>query len=71
MQITVFTLGYMGWGRAGRKFLEAIDAVEQSRGFQPPFFVDVRITRSARSRLGSSRLGSGLVSCIKACLPTD
>ena len=49
MTTTLFTWGYYGWGNHTPNLVEAIDAVECSRGFQPPFFVDVRIRKSVRA----------------------
>jgi hypothetical protein len=43
--LTMFTWGYDGWGSSTRQLKEAVDAVEQARGFEPPCFVDVRISR--------------------------
>lgn len=48
-RITLFTFGYYGWGSTTRQLVEAVDAVEASRGFQPPMFVDIRISRSVRA----------------------
>jgi hypothetical protein len=42
-------LGYYGWGNHTPELVEAVDAVETSRGFQPPIFVDIRIRRSVRA----------------------
>jgi hypothetical protein len=47
---TIFTWGYYGWGNATTQLLEAVDAVETSRGFEPPIFVDIRIRRSVRAK---------------------
>lgn len=62
---TIFTFGYYGWGNATPQLLKAVDAVEASRGFKPPIFVDIRIRRAVRAAgfsgtafenlLGSSR----------------
>lgn len=49
MPITLFSWGYYGWGNHTPQLLEAVDAVETSRGFQPPIFVDIRIRRSVRA----------------------
>ena len=49
MTTTLFTWGYHGWGNHTPKLVEAVDAVETSRGFQPPIFVDIRIRRSVRA----------------------
>ncbi len=43
MTNTLFTWGYYGWGNHTLELVEAVDAVEASRGFEPPIFVDVRI----------------------------
>ena len=47
--ITLFSWGYWGWGNATPQLVEAVDAVETARGFRPPLFVDVRISRSVRA----------------------
>jgi hypothetical protein len=47
--ITLFSWGYYGWGNHTKQLVEAVDAVEASRGFAPPVFVDVRIRRSVRA----------------------
>lgn len=47
--ITLFSWGYWSWGNATRQLVEAVDAAEQARGFEPPLFVDVRISRSVRA----------------------
>jgi Protein of unknown function (DUF1653) len=46
---TIFTWGYYGWGNATPSLVEAVDAVEASRGFEPPIFVDIRIRRTVRA----------------------
>lgn len=38
-----------GWGSSTRQLKEAVDAVEQARGFEPPYFVDLRMSRSVRA----------------------
>jgi hypothetical protein len=48
---TPFTWGYCGWGNATPQLIEAADAVEQSRGFGPLLFVDIRIRRSVRAQM--------------------
>lgn len=48
-RITIFTWGYWGWGNATKHFVKAVDAVEESRGFKPPLFVDIRLSRSVRA----------------------
>jgi hypothetical protein len=47
--LTMFTWGYWGWGTSTAQLIEAVDAVETSRGFEPPLFVDIRISRSVRA----------------------
>jgi hypothetical protein len=50
MPVTIFTWGYYGWGNATPQLVEAVDAVEASRSFQPPLFVDIRIRRTVRAK---------------------
>lgn len=47
--LTMFTWGYDGWGSSTRQLKEAVDAVERGRDFEPPYFVDLRISRSVRA----------------------
>lgn len=47
--LQVFTFGYYGWGNATPQLVRAVDAVEVSRGFKPPIFVDIRIRRAVRA----------------------
>jgi hypothetical protein len=47
--LKAFTWGYHGWGNESRHFLRAADACEKSRGYVPPFFVDLRLSRSGRA----------------------
>jgi hypothetical protein len=47
---TLFTWGYYGWGSCTPRLVEAVDAVETSRGFEPPIFVDIRIRRNVRAK---------------------
>jgi hypothetical protein len=47
---TIFTWGYYGWGNVTPQLVEAVDAVEMSRGFEPPIFVDIRIRRTVRAK---------------------
>jgi hypothetical protein len=47
---TIFTWGYYGWGNATPSLVKAVDAVEASRGFEPPIFVDIRIRRTVRAQ---------------------
>src|SRR5262245_36744346 len=49
MPITLFTWGYYGWGNHTQQLVKAVDAVETSRGYKPPIFVDIRIRRSVRA----------------------
>jgi hypothetical protein len=42
--------GYYGWGNATPRLVEAVDAVETSRGFELPIFVDIRIRRTVRAK---------------------
>jgi hypothetical protein len=48
--ITIFSWGYKGWGNATKQLIKAVDAVEKSRDFEPPTFVDIRIRRSVRAK---------------------
>lgn len=48
--LTIFTWGYWGWGNATEQLVQAVDAVEKSRGFKPPMFVDIRIRRTVRAQ---------------------
>lgn len=47
--VTLFSWGYKGWGNATDKLIEAVDAVERSRGRAPLVFVDVRARRGGRA----------------------
>ena len=47
--ITLFSFGYWGWGNSTPQLIEAFDALEHSRGFNPPLLVDIRISRSVRA----------------------
>ncbi len=47
--ITLFSRGYWGWGNATRQWVKAVDAVEGARGYKPPRFVDIRMSRSVRA----------------------
>jgi len=49
MSLTIFSFGYWGWGMSTPQLVKAVDAVERSRGFRPPVFVDIRIQRSVRA----------------------
>jgi len=48
-KLTIFSWGYWGWGSSAAQFIQAADAVEASRGFDPPLFVDIRLQRSVRA----------------------
>lgn len=48
-RITMFSWGYYGWGSATEQLLQAVDVVEESRGFEPPIFVDIRLKRQVRA----------------------
>ncbi len=48
-RVTIFSWGYCGWGNATEQLVKAVDAVERSRGFKPPQFVDIRIHRNVRA----------------------
>lgn len=48
-RIQLFTFGYYGWGNSTPQLVQAVDAVERSRGFKPPIFVDIRIQRAVRA----------------------
>lgn len=50
MTTTLFTWGYYGWGNHTPQLAEAVDAVERSRGFEPPLFVDIYIRRTVRAK---------------------
>src|SRR3954451_23758980 len=47
--ITIFSWGYCGWGNSTKRLIQAVDAVEKSRRFEPPIFVDIRIRRAVRA----------------------
>lgn len=47
--LTLFSWGYRNWGNATDKFVEAVDALERSRGWGPPLFVDIRASRKVRA----------------------
>lgn len=48
-RIEMFTWGYYGWGSETKKLVQAVDAAEAERGFAPPVFVDIRISRKVRA----------------------
>jgi hypothetical protein len=47
--LTAFTWGYWGWGNAAPQLVKAVDALERARGFKPPLFADIRLSRSVRA----------------------
>jgi hypothetical protein len=47
--LTLFSFGYWGCGSATPALVEAIDQAESGRGFEPPLWVDIRISRSVRA----------------------
>jgi hypothetical protein len=47
--LTLFTLGYEGWGNWTDKLVDAAHSVERSRGWGPPLFVDIRASRKVRA----------------------
>jgi hypothetical protein len=47
--IEAFMWGYWGWGGSTNELVEAFDAAEAQRGYEPPVFVDVRIRREVRA----------------------
>ena len=49
MTVQALTWGYHGWGGASAHFVRAVDALERRRGFRPPVFVDLRISRKVRA----------------------
>jgi hypothetical protein len=48
-EVTLFSFGYWGCGSATPALVEAFDEAESERGFEPPLWVDVRISRSVRA----------------------
>lgn len=47
--LTIFTWGYHGWGSSTLQLKRAMDAVERQRGYAPPYFVDLRMSRGVRA----------------------
>jgi hypothetical protein len=47
--LAIFSWGYYGWGNWTKQLVKAVDAVEESRGYKPPIFVDVRLRREVRA----------------------
>src|SRR2546423_132991 len=48
-RLTLFSWGYWGWGNVTPQLVQGVDAVEAERGFGPPVFVDIRISRAVRA----------------------
>lgn len=48
--ITLFSWGYDGWGGNTGELLRLSAAVEKRRGFKPPLFVEIKVSRSGRSK---------------------
>jgi hypothetical protein len=48
-QELMFSFGYWGQGGATRELVTAVNAAEAHRGFAPPLWVDIRISRSVRA----------------------
>jgi hypothetical protein len=46
---TLFSFGYWGCGSATPALVEAVDAAEAERGFEPPLWIDIRISRSVHA----------------------
>jgi hypothetical protein len=46
---TVFSFGYEGCGSGTARLVAAVDKVESERGFEPPLWVDARVSRSVRA----------------------
>jgi len=46
--LKIFMFGYWGWGNATKQLIDAASAVEASKDFKPPVFVDIRIHRDVR-----------------------
>jgi hypothetical protein len=49
-KLALFSFGYYGWGNHTPQLVQAVDVVEQARGFLPPIWVDIRIRRSVRAK---------------------
>jgi hypothetical protein len=45
----MFSWGYDGWGLSTAKLKQAVDVIERDRGYQPPYFVEIRFRRSGRA----------------------
>jgi hypothetical protein len=46
---TLFSFGYWGSGSATRALVDAVNDAEAQRGFDPPLWVDIRISRAVRA----------------------
>jgi hypothetical protein len=46
---TVFSFGYEGCGSGTARLVAAVDEVERERGFEPPLWIDARVSRSVRA----------------------
>jgi hypothetical protein len=46
---TLFSFGYWGAGSATRALVDAVNDAEALRGFEPPLWADIRISRSVRA----------------------
>lgn len=46
---TLFSFGYEGCGMGTARFVAAVDKIERARGFEPPLWIDARISRSVRA----------------------
>src|SRR4051794_24911304 len=47
--VTLFSFGYWGAGSSTRALVEGVNEAEALRGYEPPLWVDVRISRSVRA----------------------
>jgi hypothetical protein len=50
MSVTLFSWGYWGWGNATPQLVQAANAAEATKGFSPPIFIDVRLSRQGRAK---------------------
>jgi hypothetical protein len=46
---TLFSFGYWGCGSATKDLVKGVNAAEALRGFEPPLWVDIRISRAVRA----------------------
>src|SRR5262245_40791853 len=63
MATTLFTWGYYGWGNATPQLMEAVDAVEESGGFQPPNRRNARKLAQSLSQLGTHNTRAKTAGC--------